>query len=104
MIEQFQSNTNEPTEVTALVTPDDPAIIMFTSGTTGVPKGALLSHFSVVNNALITMKSFINVPREQLSFCVPLPFFHSFAAVVGCLGMTAAPFKMGKYKHCLCLW
>ncbi|CAG2182304.1 unnamed protein product, partial [Oppiella nova] len=75
------------------VSPDDPAIIMFTSGTTGKPKGAYLSHFTLVNNALLTKESFDF--GEPISMLIPLPFFHSFAAVLGNISMTAVPFTSG---------
>ncbi|KAI2798943.1 Acyl-CoA synthetase member 2 mitochondrial [Blomia tropicalis] len=76
--------------ITELITPDDPAIIMFTSGTTGKPKGAYLSHFTIVNDAILTSKS-MGSANDMMSCCVPLPFFHSFAGVLGNITMAALP-------------
>ena len=58
--------------------------IQFTSGTTGLPKGAMLSHFNVVNNARITAYN-TELHSEDI-LCLPLPMFHCFAMVVGALG------------------
>jgi fatty-acyl-CoA synthase len=66
----------------ASVRPSDPAILMYTSGTTGLPKGALLSHYGLVNNAMLALeRSFpflgqAGLTRQDYRFCFPLPFFH----------------------------
>ncbi|KAH7644006.1 acyl-coa synthetase-like protein [Dermatophagoides farinae] len=71
------------------VLPDDPAKIVFTSGTTGRPKGACLSHFTLANNVSLIMRQFeIN---GEANCCLPLPFFHSFAGVLGNLMPLAFP-------------
>ncbi|CAG2102903.1 unnamed protein product [Medioppia subpectinata] len=74
------------------VTSDDPAIIMFTSGTTGKPKGAYLTHFTLGNNALIVANSY-DLDHDEKSLCLPLPFFHTFG-LLGNLGMCATPYKL----------
>ncbi|XP_027204187.2 LOW QUALITY PROTEIN: putative acyl-CoA synthetase YngI [Dermatophagoides pteronyssinus] len=71
------------------VMPDDPAKIVFTSGTTGKPKGACLSHFTLANNVSIVMKQFDVI--GEANCCLPLPFFHSFAGVLGNLMPLAFP-------------
>lgn len=64
--------------------PDDPVMLQYTSGTTGLPKGVLLRHRSLVNVAKLTMET-AEIPRG--SVCVnPLPMFHTAACVVGTLG------------------
>jgi fatty-acyl-CoA synthase len=64
------------------VNSSDPAILMYTSGTTGLPKGALLSHYGLVNNAMLTFESLFpflqraGLARKDNHLCWPLPFFH----------------------------
>ncbi|MFF7647177.1 AMP-binding protein [Streptomyces canus] len=66
------------------VDPDSPVMLQYTSGTTGVPKGVLLRHRSLVNVAKLTMES---AQAEQHSVCVnPLPMFHTAGCVVATLG------------------
>lgn len=62
-------------------------------GTTGKPKGAYLSHFTTANNAVLTANKF-GRPREMV-VCVPLPFFHSFAGVLGNISVAATGFQIG---------
>ncbi|MFJ9562873.1 class I adenylate-forming enzyme family protein [Streptomyces fuscichromogenes] len=68
----------------APVDPDSPAMLQYTSGTTGVPKGVLLRHRSLVNVAKLTMETAETEPRPV---CVsPLPMFHTAGCVVATLG------------------
>jgi fatty-acyl-CoA synthase len=66
------------------VGPDDPAQIQYTSGTTGFPKGALLRHAGIVNNAAIWSDR-IGVP-DGASWLSPMPMFHTGGCVLGALG------------------
>ncbi len=68
--------------------PDDAINIQFTSGTTGSPKGATLSHFSIVNNARYTARSVGLSAEDRL--CIPVPLYHCFGMVLGVLCCTAA--------------
>uniref|UniRef100_A0A669DLI3 Medium-chain acyl-CoA ligase ACSF2, mitochondrial n=1 Tax=Oreochromis niloticus TaxID=8128 RepID=A0A669DLI3_ORENI len=61
---------------------DDPINIQFTSGTTGNPKGAVLSHHNIVNNAY-----FMGL-RPRVRVCVPVPFYHCFGSVLGGMSMA----------------
>lgn len=64
--------------------PDLPVMLQYTSGTTGNPKGVLLRHRSLVNDARLTME-FIGVQRGAVTVN-PLPMFHTAACVIGTLG------------------
>jgi fatty-acyl-CoA synthase len=67
----------------ASLTPDDPINIQFTSGTTGSPKGATLSHRNILNNARFTAETLRYTERDRV--CVPVPFYHCFGMVLGSL-------------------
>jgi len=60
---------------------DDPINIQYTSGTTGFPKGATLSHHSIVNNAFFIGERMRLTERDRL--CIPVPFYHCFGMVLG---------------------
>ncbi|MDA3888149.1 MAG: AMP-binding protein [Allgaiera sp.] len=62
----------------------DPINIQFTSGTTGSPKGATLSHRNIVNNANSTTDALELTEADRL--CIPVPFYHCFGMVMGTLG------------------
>jgi len=65
----------------ATLSPRDAINIQYTSGTTGFPKGATLTHFNVVNNGMLIgdcMKL-----TEQDRVCIPVPFYHCFGMVLG---------------------
>lgn len=65
----------------------DPINIQYTSGTTGFPKGATLSHRNILNNGYFTTEG-INL-RAGERLCVPVPFYHCFGMVMGVLGCMA---------------
>jgi fatty-acyl-CoA synthase len=60
---------------------DDPINIQYTSGTTGLPKGAMLSHHNIVNNAQFIAAALRLSPEDRL--CIPVPFYHCFGMVLG---------------------
>ena len=70
----------------ALLSPDDPINIQYTSGTTGHPKGATLSHHNILNNAHLIGE--ILGYTELNRVCVPVPLYHTFGMVIGNLGAT----------------
>lgn len=74
----------EPTGPLDRATPDAPAMMQFTSGTTGRPKGVLLAHRSLVNNARLTMITAEIAPGAVA--VAPLPMFHTAACVISTLG------------------
>ncbi len=59
---------------------DDPVNIQYTSGTTGLPKGATLSHHNIVNNARLIANAMRFTHRDRL--CIPVPFYHCFGSVL----------------------
>jgi fatty-acyl-CoA synthase len=65
----------------------DPINIQYTSGTTGRPKGATLSHRNILNNGYFTTE-LINFTHED-RLCIPVPFYHCFGMVMGNLGCTS---------------
>jgi fatty-acyl-CoA synthase len=60
---------------------DDPVNIQYTSGTTGAPRGALLSHHNIVNNGLLIGQGMRFSSRDKL--CIPVPFYHCFGMILG---------------------
>jgi fatty-acyl-CoA synthase len=63
---------------------DDPINIQYTSGTTGSPKGATLSHHNILNNGFF-VGEFCRYTEED-RVCIPVPFYHCFGMVMGNLG------------------
>jgi len=74
--------------LSAALDPDDAINIQFTSGTTGAPKGATLSHFNIVNNARYCAKAMALGPDDKL--CIPVPLYHCFGMVLGVLCCAAS--------------
>ena len=81
-LEQRQSDTH----------PDDVICIMYTSGTTGNPKGVMLTHHNLVANAAYTMQGLRF--NEQDRLCIPVPFYHCFGSVLGTLACATAAAAM----------
>ncbi len=75
---------DEARAIAATLSPDDPINIQFTSGTTGFPKGATLTHHNIVNNGRFV------AARQRFSendiLCIPVPLYHCFGMVMGVLG------------------
>src|SRR5262245_51038272 len=66
---------------------DDPINIQYTSGTTGFPKGATLSHHNVLNNGYLVGEALRYGPEDRV--CIPVPFYHCFGMVMGNLACTS---------------
>ncbi|HEX6697197.1 MAG TPA: AMP-binding protein [Solirubrobacteraceae bacterium] len=66
---------------------DDPINIQYTSGTTGFPKGATLSHHNILNNGFFVTE-LIDITERDVT-CLPVPFYHCFGMVMGNLGAFA---------------
>jgi fatty-acyl-CoA synthase len=70
----------------ARLDPDDAINIQYTSGTTGFPKGATLSHHNILNNAFFVGEGCSYDEHDRV--CIPVPFYHCFGMVMGNLGCT----------------
>lgn len=86
------ANNNPPRarldEISAGLNPDDEINIQFTSGTTGSPKGAALSHFNIVNNGRFVAEAMGLGESDRL--CIPVPLYHCFGMVLGNLACISA--------------
>ena len=71
--------------VARLLHPQDPINIQFTSGTTGFPKGATLTHRNILNNGLFIGEAMRLTPHDRL--CIPVPLYHCFGMVLGNLAV-----------------
>ncbi|HEY0418169.1 MAG TPA: AMP-binding protein, partial [Acetobacteraceae bacterium] len=71
-------------ELARLLQFDDPINIQFTSGTTGAPKGATLTHHNILNTGLFTARTMKLTEQDRL--CIPVPLYHCFGMVMGNLG------------------
>jgi len=81
---------------------DDPINIQYTSGTTGTPKGALLSHHNIVNNGFLIGEGMRFTSEDKL--CIPVPFYHCFGmvlAIMVCVSHGAAMVAPAEYFDAL---
>jgi fatty-acyl-CoA synthase len=74
-------------EIRAGLSFDDPINIQYTSGTTGFPKGATLSHHNILNNGFFVGELCSYTEEDRV--CIPVPFYHCFGMVMGNLGATS---------------
>jgi len=74
-------------DISAALDPDDAINIQFTSGTTGSPKGATLSHANIVNNGRNVVATMDFTEADRL--CIPVPLYHCFGMVMGSLGCVS---------------
>ncbi len=72
--------------------PDDVINMQYTSGTTGYPKGVMLSHYNLINNANSIATCMNLTDKDRL--CIPVPFFHTFGCVLGTLTSVTAGTSM----------
>ncbi|MGH4008126.1 MAG: AMP-binding protein [Pseudonocardiaceae bacterium] len=70
----------------ATLSPDDPINIQYTSGTTGFPKGATLSHHNILNNGYFVGELCGYTEADRI--CLPVPLYHCFGMVMGNLAAT----------------
>ncbi len=74
-------------EIAARLDPNDPVNIQYTSGTTGYPKAATLSHRNILNNGYLVGELLEYTARDRI--CIPVPFYHCFGMVMGNLAATS---------------
>ncbi|MGD9750628.1 MAG: AMP-binding protein [Acidimicrobiia bacterium] len=78
------ADDGELAEVAASLRADDPINIQYTSGTTGFPKGATLTHRNILNNGYFVAEGCGYTAADRV--CIPVPFYHCFGMVMGNLG------------------
>ena len=91
--EEFLSNGQKITDEQLIqrknsLSYDDVINIQYTSGTTGFPKGVMLRHFNLINNAINIAECMKLTYEDKL--CIPVPFFHCFGCVIGTLAIVSA--------------
>jgi fatty-acyl-CoA synthase len=74
-------------DISDALSPHDPINIQFTSGTTGTPKGATLTHYNLVNNAFFVGEGMHLTDRDRV--CIPVPLYHCFGMAMGVLSAVA---------------
>jgi fatty-acyl-CoA synthase len=77
----------QPQAVYPALSCDDPINIQYTSGTTGFPKGATLSHHNILNNGYFVGELIDYTEQDRI--CIPVPFYHCFGMVMGNLAATS---------------
>lgn len=90
--EKSEEALQDVREAERQVTSEDPIFIIFTSGTTDVPKGVVLTHYGVVNDVL-HVKHYMHW-SENDKMCVCVPMFHCFGLVTALVGSIAIGFTM----------
>ena len=78
---QWRELLDAPGQLPDRIDPNDVANVQYTSGTTGLPKGVMLSHRNVVNNGQFLAHGFHYSERDRI--CVPVPLFHCYGCVIG---------------------
>jgi len=81
------ASTDELAARTATLSPDDAINIQYTSGTTGFPKGATLSHHNILNNGFFVGELVGYTERDRIA--LPVPFYHCFGMVMGSLAAVS---------------
>lgn len=97
-----EEGSSLPSNMTSTVTPEDIANIFWTSGTTGKPKGATSSHFTITNNTFLSMTYKRGIDWDNTKrICSPLPTFHGFVGMTGVHSLCTVPntFVVTGYRY-----
>ena len=86
LAEADRVSATELSGIQAALKPSDPINIQYTSGTTGFPKGATLSHRNILNNGFFVGELCRYTEADRV--CIPVPFYHCFGMVMGNLACT----------------
>jgi fatty-acyl-CoA synthase len=86
LVTGIAASRNALAERSATLAFDDPINIQYTSGTTGFPKGATLSHHNILNNGFFIGEGCRYTEHDRV--CIPVPFYHCFGMVLGNLACT----------------
>ncbi len=86
-IADTQTDADALSRVQSKLSPGDPINIQYTSGTTGFPKGATLTHTNILNNGYLVGEGLQYTEEDRV--CIPVPFYHCFGMVLGNLACTA---------------
>ena len=81
LLAQGESGDERINAIAATLSNNDPINIQFTSGTTGFPKGATLTHRNILNNGFFIGECMKLTPEDRL--CIPVPLYHCFGMVLG---------------------
>ena len=81
LVEPDEEERSRLTEIAGTLQFDDPINIQFTSGTTGSPKGATLTHHNILNNGFFVGEAMRLTEQDRL--CIPVPLYHCFGMVLG---------------------
>jgi fatty-acyl-CoA synthase len=87
VIADASTDTEALSRVQAGLSPSDPINIQYTSGTTGFPKGATLTHTNILNNGYLVGEGLEYTEDDRV--CIPVPFYHCFGMVLGNLACTS---------------
>ena len=82
-----RATSEQVAERSSSLTNTDPINIQYTSGTTGLPKGATLTHRNILNNGYFVGEACGYTEQDRV--CIPVPFYHCFGMVMGNLGCTS---------------
>ena len=85
--EAKQVSDEELAHCEQILDPDDPIDIQYTSGTTGFPKGATLSHHNILNNGYFVGRTLAYSEKDRI--CIAVPLYHCFGQVMGNLAATS---------------
>lgn len=85
---RWQELLNAPGEIPSDIRPQDVSNIQYTSGTTGTPKGVMLTHHNQVNNGVLLARGMRYTEKDRI--CIPVPLYHCFGCVIGSMAAAAS--------------